>query len=334
MPARLIQSTEAIEVKQLCCLIYGQPGARKSSLAQTADRPFTFAFDPGIYRAYGRKACAMFDCWADVLDLTEDADRLRSGQQIKANGLSGEDADRYGQCVRELVDARTVVIDTLGMCLEKLAEAIIRDNAKHGNRLGGLSLQGYGVLKSQFAAWCAPMRARGQDLVFLCHEKAEKVGDAAYYCPDIVGGSYNTMMNYADVVGYMHFEGGKRVISFDPTDFWMAKSPPCGWATLALTDFGRDGDFLARLLAEAKSSMGRISQASAAVAAQVQQWRDYIAKLASAEDFNGAIANLTELKEPALSQVRKLLWDASAAKGMTWDKTAKKYTAPAGESAA
>ena len=33
---------------------------------------------------------------------------------------------------------------------------------QNGNRNGGLTLQGYGVLKAQFAAWTAGIRQRGE----------------------------------------------------------------------------------------------------------------------------------------------------------------------------
>ena len=129
MAIREVEAHEAIEVKQLVCLFYGQPNAWKSSLCQTASNPVTLAADPGIYRARGRKKTVFFDTWADVV---------------------GYDVTRYD----------TVVIDTVGMMLDSLAAAIITENPKNGNRLGGLSLPGYGVLKSRFAAWAGDLRQR------------------------------------------------------------------------------------------------------------------------------------------------------------------------------
>src|ERR1700682_4168205 len=99
MSVKVIESTDPIEVTQLCVLVYGQPGSRKSSLAQTADEPMTLAFDPGIYRAFGRTRAALFETWSDV---------------------SAFDPG----------PSKTLVADTVGMLLDKLSAAIIADNPK------------------------------------------------------------------------------------------------------------------------------------------------------------------------------------------------------------
>lgn len=299
MAARLIQPTDAIEVSHLCVLIYGQPGARKTSLAQTADEPITFAFDQGVYRAYGRKAAVLFDTWADVI---------------------GFDTRPY----------KTIVVDTVGMCLDKLAVSVIAANAKNGNKLGGLSLPGFGVLKEQFKQWVSTCRERKQDLVFVAHEKDEKNGDDTYYRPDIVGSSYATLMNVCDLVGYLHFEGGRRVVDFAPSDRFMAKVPP--WdrdAHIELPDFGREPRFLGDLIREAKASMGRVSEASAAVAQVVAGWQERLAADPSLADFNGFLADpaLKELKGGVKAQVWALFEQHAKAAGWAFDKAAKQFTA-------
>lgn len=297
MAAKLIQPSDTIEVQQLCCLLFGQPGSRKTSLAQTADEPITLAFDPGIYRAYGRKAAVQFDSWDDVRSF-------------------------------DLSPYKTIVVDTVGMCLDKMSEAIIRDNPKNGNKMGGLSLPGYGVLKSQVAQWVGSIRAKGQSILFLAHEKGEKNGDSVYYCPDIVGGSYNTLMNHCDMVGYMHFDSGKRVIDFTPTDGWMAKTPPCNWGQIALPDFAVEPAFLGKLMAEAKASMGRISSESAKVAAVVEEWRAFLSDDdPSLDEFNAALADLTKLDKATKAQVWHLCLERAAAKGLDFDKTSKAFVA-------
>ncbi len=301
---KLLQPTEPIQVKQLCCLIYGQPGSRKSSAAQTANNPITIATDPGIYRAYGRKLAVDVETWADVLEACK---------------------------LPEFESAQTIVVDTLGMALEKLGMAIIQDNSKHGNRMGGLSLQGYGVLKSMFAQWAGQLKGKGKDLVFLCHEKAEKVGDEAYYCPDIVGGSYNTVMNVADAVGYMHFDGGKRVIDFAPTDRWMAKAPPCGWGQITLPDFGSEPNFLGKLIEEAKASMGRISAASAEAAGVVGEWQQFLGDDPGLVGLNAKLPEMAAIKGKAIkAQVWHLVQEYAAKNHLTFDAANKVFVGEEG----
>lgn len=295
MVARVIDGSEPIEVKQVCCLIYGQPGSKKTSLAQTADNPITLAFDPGIHRAFGRRKAVLFDSWEDVV-------------KFDLSGYS------------------TIVVDTIGMCLDKLAQAIIADNPKNGNKLGGLSLPGFGVLKSRFAAWVTAIRDRGQDLVFTAHEKEGRNGDESYFHPDIVGSSYATIMNVADMVGYLHFEGGKRVLDFAPTDRWMAKVPPCGWGQIILPDFANEPKYLAKLLADAKASMGRVSAESAKVSKDVDAVAEMLGVVGTLEDINALLPTVRELQGAAKKQAGKLIGDKASALGFKFDKSAGVYT--------
>src|SRR4051812_16742096 len=105
---KLIRATDPIAVKSICVLVYGQPGSRKTSLAQTADLPFTMAFDPGIYRAFGRRDCSQFDqySWDQIPKLTADAGKLQAG--LAVNG----DAD-YLELVGVVAAAKTLVVDTI-----------------------------------------------------------------------------------------------------------------------------------------------------------------------------------------------------------------------------
>lgn len=322
MAVQLFEPTDPIEVKQICCLAYGQPGCRKTSMSQTAEKPFTFAFDQGVYRAFGRKTCGMFDTWNDVLAVCRDVYAIRAGHQVQNND------QRYMALVNYILDAKTIVLDTLGMCMDKMSEHIMRDNPKHGNRTGGLSLQGYGALANQFSQWIAPLKQYGQDLVMICHEASEKVGDDDYYHPAIVGKSYNTVMNVADMVGYMHFQDGRRVIDFNPSDRWMAKVPPCGFNKLVIPDFDKEPDFLAKLIAEAKASMGRISNESAVIAKEVNAWA---AKL-DPDTVNLKILNETILPPyielgpgPVKTQVWKLMTDFASTFNCKFNKDTKKF---------
>lgn len=278
MAAKLVKATETINVTRLGTLIYGTPGSRKTSAAQTAERPFTLAFDPGIYRAFGRKDCAMFEAWQDVADLVR------------------------GHGDEELVSAfhgcKTVVLDTVSAGMNLLAESLIRENAKNGNRNGGLSLAGYGVLAGQFGAFVNAIRSTGKDLLMIAQEDSEKVGDETYYSPAFVGQKfYNTAMEYADLVGYMHFDNGKRVIDFAPSDRWFAKAPPCGIGQVTLPDFKTEPQFLGKIIAEAKASMGRVSEESAKVAAEVDVWVKYL---------DPEVINLDKLNVEVLDKFRAI----------------------------
>lgn len=294
MAVKIISATDTIEVNQLCVVIFGQPGSKKTSLAQTADNPITYAFDPGVYRAFGRKTSAAFDTWEDVVSF---------------------DSSKF----------RTPVIDTVGQCLSKLGQAVVAENAKHGNRTGGLTLQGYGALKERFKGWVESRKQSGQDLVFIAQEKEDRNGDESYFRPDIVGGSYNTLMEVCDLIGYLHFENGRKVIDFNPTDRWMAKAPPCGWQQMVLPDFAAKPTFLADLIAEAKASMGRISGESAAMASVIDGWKVKLAADPTLPEFNGLLPEYEALANGVKKQVKALLEAHARQVGWKMDAKAKAF---------
>ena len=112
MPAQLITETEPITVSSLAMLIYGPPGAWKTSVAQTAVNPVTLDFDKGIHRAFNRRAAFRFDCWNDVNDPA---------------------------IAKHIAQSQTVVVDTIGRLLDLMSLGIIEENAKWGTRAGSRS---------------------------------------------------------------------------------------------------------------------------------------------------------------------------------------------------
>lgn len=296
MAARLIAPTEAIEVKQLCVVLYGQPGSRKTSLAQTADAPLTLAFDEGISRAFGRKHCYMFDTWDDVRD-------------CDYNGFN------------------TIVLDTAGMAMEKLASFLIKQDHKNGMKSGALSIQGYGALASAFGRWVSELMQMGKDLVMICHEESEKSNEGAYYYPAFVGQKfYSVAMRYADLVGYLHFDNGQRCLNFNPTDRWMAKAPPCGWERMVLPDFSKEPNYLARLISEAKASMGKVSAASAQAAKEVEQWKKFFASAGhNLAAVNGALPDIAAHSPGVKAQAWALFERNAKDQGWEFDKATKQF---------
>ena len=154
MAAQLIQETDQIDVSSLSMLIYSQPGSWKTSLAQTANDPITLDFDRGAHRAFNRKAVLRFDAWRDVAE---------TGKYLEGK--------------------KTLVVDTIGRALDMLAADIVATNAKHGSAAGGLSLQGYGALKSRFAQWMNNVRLAKVDVVMIAHEREERTETTATCAP-------------------------------------------------------------------------------------------------------------------------------------------------------
>lgn len=331
MPAKFIRATDAIEINQIGCVIYGQPGARKTSLLQTADQPFTFGFDPGLYRCYGRKDCCTFDEWGDVVRVCQDSDLLKQGQSPSSPWPNAFSHKEYCDMLATIIQARTLGIDTLGMGMESLSKSLILENPKNGNKLGGLSLPGFGALATQFGQWIAGRHGRGQDIVMICHEDSEKVGDEDYHFPAVIGKKfYGTMMQYGDVVGYLHHSSGRHVLELSPSDRWMAKTPPSdnpnGVGQLVVPDFAKEPDFLGKILAQAKANMGRVAAQSAAVATSVKGWEEWLAADPTLDAVHEKLtADFPKLQNGARASVWTLVSTHMAGLGYAFDKGSKKF---------
>jgi hypothetical protein len=103
MASTWINETDVIEVSNPPVLIFGDPGAGTTSLANTAPNPVTLDFDTGAHRSGFRKKVVRFQMWEDVL-----ADQ-RAGK-----------FDPFD----------TIILDTVGTLLGYIIRTIMAANAK------------------------------------------------------------------------------------------------------------------------------------------------------------------------------------------------------------
>lgn len=301
MAAQLIDETEIIDVKCLCMVVFGPPGVGKTAICQTSESPLTLDFDRGAHRAFNRKPIMRFDTFRDV-----------------------------EAAAPEIAKRKTIIVDTVGRLLDTLTQDIIANNAKHGSASGGLSLQGFGVLKARFGHWMSQLRLAGKDVILICHEKEEKDGDDRIMRPDIQGGSYAEVHKVADMIGYLYRDrSGKRFLDFNPTDRHLGKNA-AAWDCLTVPDLAENADYLGKLLADAKARIGRTAEASAAVAGEVDGYQKWLAGNPDMESVNGKLPALATVKPVAAKkQAWGLIEKYAADAGWTFDKTAKVFVGSA-----
>ena len=197
----LIRKPSQLEVKQtLTALIYGQPGAGKSTLACSAPSPVMLDFDGGATRINGAHQVPTVQVkrWEDV--------------ELALNEI--KDAGEFS----------TIIIDTVGKMMMYMEEYIKRTNAKMRNYDGSLTLKGYGLRKQMFLNFIKSVSVMGMNIVFVGHEIEQKRGDDTIIRPEIGGSSTNDLMKELDLVGYVETIGQSRTISFDPCDKYYAKN--------------------------------------------------------------------------------------------------------------
>lgn len=312
MALNIKTAADPVEVGTLITLIYGQPGIGKTSLAFTAASPLLLDFDSGAHRSGYRKDYVPVKSWSEVANIDP----------------------------KELAAYRTVIIDTLGACLDRLGENIIGRNDRMRNKAtGGLSLQGFGMLKAEFTGWVRRLKSAGCDIVMIAHGKEKTENDSTYIRPDIVGGSYDEIMKMADFVGYYYMEQGQgkamRILDFSPTPRWIGKNS-AGFPPLPVPHLDEAPEYLAHVLGQARDTITQQSEAQAKAVALIGEWRIHIEAAQTAAQVNELVAKVVDINasEGIQKQIKVMLKRHADDLGLQYDKAAGGYIAPNDESAA
>lgn len=292
------KADDPVEVRRLITCIYGQPGIGKTAAAMTAAAPLHFDFDAGRHRTEFRGAPVEIKTWADV------------------EAVTPEDLEPY----------QTVVIDTVGRALDLLSAHLTTKDAKMRASGGGLSLQGYGALKSTFAQWLRKLTVAGKDVVLIAHSDEQKRGDDVLERLDIQGSSKGEVYKLADLMGRLVFEGQKRRFLCSPSDSAFGKNP-CGLPPIDVPSFKEERWWLAGVLSGVKARLNeRANQAGAAQAAK-DHALNRIEAATTAEELNGLVADL----QGADQSTKAALLARGKELGIPFDRQARSFVAPAPE---
>lgn len=296
MALRIVRSSDPITVDRLNVCIYAPPGVGKSSLAFTASRPLLLDFDKGAHRAANRKDIVPIETWSDAANITAE----------------------------DVAEFDTIIIDTAGRALDVLSADIIRKDAKKGYG-GALNLQGYGVLKSQFIAYLKLLNSFGKDVILIAHMDEQRSGDEIIERLDVQGGSKNEIYKAADAMGRIHITGGKRVLTFSPTDTGFGKNPgQLDAMEIPHKDSPEFDGFLARVMQQIKDRLNTLTEEQAEAQAKLEKLR---LALNDAEDAEGINALLPGVKVGTKAE-QALLHDRATKLGLVFDKKAGGYALP------
>ena len=292
---KILKASEPITVNQINLAIYSPPGLGKTSLGFTAEKPLLLDFDHGTHRACNRKDSVPITAWKDVTTMT------------------AEDFNGY----------KTVVIDTAGRCLDFLSADIIANNPKLG-RGGALTLQGFGELKSKFAAWLKMLNTFGKDVVLIAHMDEQRSGDEIVERLDVQGSSKGEIYKSVDAMARIMVDPKQqRWLDFSPRANSFGKNP-CDLEPIQFPDPRLAPNTLAEIVSTIKTRLNQASAESKATQGVIEEWSEAMADFSTADDFN---RSMDDLKKAPIG-VKMLAMKKAKSLGLVWNKDVSAYQEP------
>jgi phage nucleotide-binding protein len=307
----MIKKPSELAVKgTLSVLIYGQPGIGKTTLGVSAPDAVLFDYDGGVQRINGAHQ-------VPTLQPTSWEDTNLALQEI----------------ANEMPEVKTIVIDTVGKMLDFMSAYIIKTDPKMAMRDGSLSLKGYGVRKTMFINFIKQLAIMGKNVVFIAHEREERRGEETFKRPEIGGSSANDLIKELDLVGYMYAFGKKRVITFDPAEYYYAKNTcnlqPVIELPVVVDEAGKGSSNVA--FASIVKSYKASQEKRQAVTAEYEQLLDLIAEtLSFATDVDSMNEVMTKVLsfEPIYDSVlraKKAIVAKATELKLTYNPSTKRY---------
>ena len=283
------------KIDRVVCLIYGLPGIGKTSVALTASKPVLLDFDEGVHRAVGRSGIPSkrVRTWADVAGLTTD----------------------------DLEPFDTVVVDTIGGCIDKLLLSITPGNP---------SVRDYGTLKSRFHLWLAMLLEAGKDVILLAHTKEEQRGDDTVDRIVAAGSGKEEVYQKADIMGRLYInERNQHVLSFSPTRHSLGKNPGLDDVVVKENQPG----VMAEVLKQGRENINKRSEEANLKHEELVDLRERLSIIEpTGEKFNAVIEELK--KQGASKDAAFLVKEIGLARGLKYDSEVRRFEVAAKEAPA
>lgn len=296
--------------KNIIMIISGLPGVGKTTLALSSPDVVLIDADEGMARVNPahRKDASICKTYEELLE------------DVKA--FEG----KY----------KTVVIDTGGALIEMMKDWAMRTEPTANKKNGGFSLQGYGVIKSEFLRLSAELR-RKFNVIFLFHTTREKNGEEDFYEIVVEGSTRSLVYQPADLAAYLHIINGERYLGFTPTANYNAKSAYGikGLVRVPELKDGEPNDFLVKLFAQVKANLTAESESlkpqQEAYDTAMAAGKEILDGLEAPENALQALQGIRGLTHGLTSQKELEAAFKAKVKEMGWeyDKGAKAYVAKA-----
>lgn len=288
-------------------ILSGLPGVGKTTLACSAPEVLVVDIDNGMKRVKTehRRDAVMVKTYEELLE-----------------DLSSEAVKRY----------KTLVVDTGGALIELMKDWAVKQpsGAKKG---GGISLQGFGIVKSEFNRLFRELRA-SHNCILLFHTLREKDREGnVIYDIQCEGATKQTVWQPVDLGAYMQIINGERYMCFTPTQEYSAKSSYGikGMIQIPELDEKRANDCLTMMFEQVKVNMAEEAASSKKAYAEyhdvMKQGKALIDKVNSPETAMVATEGIGKLPTVLTSktELQATLKAKLADCGLKWNKASGQY---------
>lgn len=292
--------------KNIIMIISGLPGTGKTTLALSAPDVLLIDTDEGMARVNPAHR--------------KDASICKTYEEVLADIKAAEGT------------YKTIVVDTTGALIEYMKDWAMRTDPKASKKDGGFSLQGYGVIKSEFIRLSAELRKKF-NVIYLFHESMTKVDENVFYELVVEGSARTLVYQPADLAAHLFIQNGKRYLGFTPTEQYSAKSAYGIKGLIEVPELkdGDPNDFLTKLFAKVRANL---AAESASVGPQKKQYDDcmtmakvIVSGVEDPEDVPDAVNGINNLQHALTSEkeAKSLLKKRLDDLNIVWDKGKKAY---------
>ena len=293
--------------KHIIMILSGLPGTGKTTLALSAPNVLNIDTDEGTARVNPAHR--------------RDTSICKTYEEILADIKTAE--GKYD----------TIVIDTCGALIEYLKEWAMRNDPKASKKDGGFSLQGYGIIKSEFVRLSAELRKKF-NVIFIFHESMDRNEDGGIFYNLVVEGSARTLVYQpADLAAHLFIQNGRRYLGFTPTEQYSAKSAYGIKGLIEVPELkdGDPNDFLTKLFDKVRKNLAAESKAvgpekekydaamgeAKAICAAVETPEDVVFAAETLGKLNHALTSEKESKAMLKARLAEL--------NIVWNKRTKAY---------
>ena len=289
-------------------IVSGLPGVGKTTLACSAPEAIIIDTDNGIKRVKPkhRRDTISTNTYEELLD------DLRS---------------------KEVAEKKTLVFDTTGALIELLKDWAMRNNAAACKKGGGISQQGFGIVKSEFSRLSNELKQK-HNVIYLFHtsKKSDRDGNTVYelMCE---GAAREIVWQPADLGAYLQIVGDDRYLCFSPTQEYSAKSSYGikGMIKVPELNDGEPNVFLTKLFEQVKINIKKESEIfksqKEAYEAAMEEGIKIIRAVKTPEEVHSAQQSIKVIKHSLTSEkeLKLLFSNHIKEEGITWNKEKKVY---------